>query len=85
MNPQTPIVIQLKDLGSGKRPDLEINQKQIKWEELELHLQSLYRAREDHVAFVKGDPEIEFAFVAEALDISHRAGAERVGLMGKDN
>ncbi|HMC29577.1 MAG TPA: biopolymer transporter ExbD [Candidatus Angelobacter sp.] len=85
MSPQTPIVIQLKDLGSGKRPDLEINQKQIKWEELELHLQSLYRAREDHVAFVKGDPEIEFAFVAEALDISHRAGAERVGLMGKDN
>ena len=85
MSPQTPIVIQLKDLGSGKRPDLEINQKQIKWEELEVHLQNLYHAREDHVAFVKGDPEIEFAFVAEALDISHRAGAERVGLMGKDN
>jgi biopolymer transport protein ExbD len=35
------------------------------------------------VAFVKGDPDVEFAFVAEALDISHRAGADRVGLLGK--
>jgi biopolymer transport protein ExbD len=34
---------------------------------------------------VKGDPEIEFAFVAEVVDITHRAGAERVGLMGQKN
>jgi hypothetical protein len=33
---------------------------------------------------VKGDPEIEFIFVAEAVDISHRAGADRVGLLGKE-
>jgi biopolymer transport protein ExbD len=34
---------------------------------------------------VKGDPEIEFAFVAEVVDITHRAGAERVGLLGKQD
>ena len=84
MNPEDPIVIQLKDHGSGQRPDVAINQKQVKWEELEANLQAIYRARQNRVAFVKGDPEIEFAYVAEALDISHRAGADRVGLLGKD-
>jgi biopolymer transport protein TolR len=84
-NPPAPIVIQLKDLGEGKRPDLKINQEKISWEELEARLQAIYRSREDRVAFVKGDPEIEFAFVAEAVDITHRAGAERVGLVGKND
>jgi biopolymer transport protein TolR len=82
--PEDPIVIQLKDQGPGQRPEVAINQKQVKWEELEDQLQSIYRARQDRVAFVKGDPEIEFSFVAEALDISHRAGADRVGLLGKE-
>jgi biopolymer transport protein ExbD len=80
--PEEPIVIWLKDAVAGQRPGLTINQKQIKWEELEASLQAIYSAREDHVAFVKGDPEIEFTFVAEAVDISHRAGAVRVGLLG---
>ena len=84
VNPPEPIVIQLKDQGAGQRPAVAINQKQIGWDELEAQLGAIYRAREDRVAFVKGDPEIEFSFVAEALDISHRAGADRVGLLGKD-
>jgi biopolymer transport protein TolR len=83
--PPEPIVIQLKDQGAGKRPGVAINQKQVQWDELEPQLQAIYRARADRVAFVKGDPEIEFAFVAEALDISHRAGADRVGLLGKEH
>ncbi len=81
MSPETPVVIQLKD--AGQRPDLTINQKQVKWADLEASLQAIYRAREDHVAFLKGDPEIDFTFVAEAVDISHRAGAVRIGLMGQ--
>ena len=83
VNPPEAIVIQLKDSGSGQRPNVEINQQQVKWDELETRLENIYRARQDRTAFVKGDPEIEFAFVAEALDISHRAGADRVGLLGK--
>jgi biopolymer transport protein ExbD len=37
----------------------------------------------DKVAFLRGDPEINFGDVAEVLDITHRAGVDRVGLMGK--
>jgi biopolymer transport protein TolR len=83
-NPTEPIVIQLKNLGKGKRPELAINQKQVGWDELARMLETIFRSRSDRTAFVKGDPEIEFSFVAEALDISHRAGAERVGLLGKN-
>ena len=83
MNPPQPIVIQLKDAGEGQRPALSINQKQVNWEDLEGTLQGIYRERVERVGFVKGDPEVEFAFVAEVLDISHRAGADQIGLLGK--
>jgi biopolymer transport protein TolR len=82
-NPNEPVIIQLKDAGDGKRPDLAINQKQVGWNELGGTLETIFRSRNDRTAFVKGDPDIEFSFVAEALDISHRAGAARIGLLGK--
>jgi biopolymer transport protein ExbD len=85
MNPLAPIVIELKDAGEGQRPALTLNQEKIKWEDLESRLAGIYRARDDRTGFVKGDPEIEFAFVAEVVDITHRAGAERVGLLGKQD
>ena len=85
LQPQAPIVIQLKDRGAGERPALKINQAEIKWEELEPKLQAIYRLREERIGFITGDPEIEFAFVAEVLDITRRAGVERVGLTGRND
>lgn len=82
-NPHEPIVIQLKDHGTGQRPDISINHETVEWEVLEPTLQSIYRDRVERVAFVKGDPEIEFAFVAEALDITHRAGVDHIALLGR--
>jgi biopolymer transport protein TolR len=83
VNLPTPIVIQLKDVGESKRPDLTINTEKVQWNELESRLRAIYALRDDRVAFVKGDPEVEFAYVAEAVDITHHAGADRVGLMGQ--
>lgn len=83
-NPNAPIIIQLIDAGEGKRPDLKINQEQVSWDGLEARLRSVYNGRPDHVAFLKGDPEIDFEYVALAVDITHRAGADRVGLLGKN-
>lgn len=82
-NPYAPIVIQLKDAGESKRPGLKINQEKVSWNGLEARLKEIYSQREDRVAFVKGDPEIDFEYVAEAVDITHHAGADRIGLMGK--
>ena len=81
--PETPIVIQLNNVGANQQPVLKINQEQIPWDGLEARLKDVYKQREDKVAYVKGDPDVEFEYVAEAVDITHRAGADRIGLMGK--
>jgi len=43
-NPLQPIVIQLKDVGESKRPDLTINTEKIQWDELEARLRAIYAA-----------------------------------------
>jgi biopolymer transport protein TolR len=83
LNPPAPIIIELKDAGDGQRPALALNKEQINWEDLESRLAGIYRGRDERTGFVKGDPEVEFAFIAEVVDITHRAGADRIGLMGK--
>jgi biopolymer transport protein TolR len=82
-SPLTPIVIQLKDVGESKRPALKLNQEEVAWDALEPRLAAAFKLRVDRVAFVKGDPEVDFEYIAEAVDITHHAGADRIGLMGK--
>jgi biopolymer transport protein TolR len=82
-NPPTPIVIQLKDIGDGQRPLLKINQEEVSWDALDSRLTAVFKLRVDRVAFVKGDPEVDFEYVAQAVDITHHAGADRIGLLGK--
>jgi biopolymer transport protein TolR len=80
--PHEPVVIQLHDNGESKLPKLTINTHEVDWDSLEAKLREIYAKRIDKAAFLKGDPEIEFRYAAEALDTIHRAGVERVGLMG---
>lgn len=81
--PEAPIVIQLSNVNASQQPILKINQEEVPWNGLEARLSAVYKQREDKVAFVKGAPDVEFEYVAEAVDIAHRAGADRVGLLGK--
>jgi biopolymer transport protein TolR len=84
-NPPTTIIIQLKDVGESKRPLLKINQEEVYWDELEARLTAAFKIQVDRVAFVKGDPEVDFEYVAQAVDITHHAGADRIGLLGKEH
>ncbi|HEX5434850.1 MAG TPA: biopolymer transporter ExbD [Candidatus Angelobacter sp.] len=79
--PENPIVVQLQDQGEGVRPSVAINQERVSWERLEPQLRSILQVRGDKVAFVKGDAGLEFQYLAEVIDITHNAGAERVGLL----
>ena len=81
--PESPIVIQLSNMNGSQQPILKINQEEVPWDGLEARLSAVYKQREDKVAFVKGAPDVEFEYVAEAVDIAHRAGADRIGLLGK--
>jgi biopolymer transport protein TolR len=80
--PYKPIVIQIQE--GSERPGLQINQEKVSWENLGARLETIYSLRADKVAFLKGDPEIDFQYVAEAIDIAHHAGVVRVGLMGRE-
>jgi biopolymer transport protein ExbD len=87
-NPPMPVVVQLHDMGEDRQPTLKVNQEAVAWDSLEQRLRSIYllqardQARSEKVAFVKGDPEIDFEYVAQVVDIAHTPGADRVGLLG---
>ncbi len=83
VNPPTAIVIQLENAGESNRPDLKINSQPVSWDNLEDTLRAIFRGRENPVElFIKGDPDVEFEYVAQAVDITHQAGADRVCLLG---
>lgn len=82
--PEKPIVIQLQETGEGQRPILKINQQDVSWDTLEAKLHEIYSLRMEKTIFVKGDPEVDFQYVADVIDVSHHAGVLQIGLMGSD-
>ena len=78
--PEHTIVLQLARSHDG-RPLLRLNQQEVSWDELQAKLANIYKQRSDRAMFVQGEREIEFTYIAEAIDIAHQSGVERVGLM----
>jgi biopolymer transport protein ExbD len=64
-----------------KEGKLKINEDAADWNTLESKLFDIFKMRAEKVAFVKGDPDIDFQLVAKAIDIAHSAGIDKVGLM----
>jgi len=58
-----------------------INQDPIAESELGSRLTDIFKTRAERVVFVKGDNNVEFQWVAKAIDIAHGAGIDKVGLM----
>lgn len=77
------IVIQIAWTGENQRPTLKINQQDVKWDNLHDRLLDIFKERADRVAFVKGDDEIDFQYVADAISIARESGVEKVGLLTK--
>ena len=44
----------------------------------------IYLSRVEKVAFVRGDAEVDFEYVADVIDLVHHIGVQRVGLMTQD-
>jgi biopolymer transport protein TolR len=80
-----PIIIQLLGAGQGESPELRINQDSVAWNALDSRLNEIFQLRADKVMFLKSDPEIDFQHVANALDIAHHAGVDRIALMDPDS
>ena len=75
------IVIQVIWTTKDAPPTVKINQEDVRWEDLELRLAQIYLKRAEKVAFVRGDADVDFQYVAEVIDRAHHAGVQRVGLL----
>jgi len=61
--------------------NVKINQDDTAWDKLGDRLVDIFKTRADKVVFVKGDKDLEFQKVADAIDIAHGANIDKVGLM----
>ena len=77
------IVIQLAEPKSGEFPILKINQEELAWPDLKAKLQDIFKQRAERVAFVQGDDNVDFEYVADVIDTARDAGVARVGLLPK--
>jgi biopolymer transport protein TolR len=79
-SPRT-IVIQVVWTTKDQPPMVKINQEDVRWEDLEMRLAEIYLKRVEKVAFVRGDADVDFQYVADVIDLAHHAGVQRVGLL----
>ncbi len=77
------MVIQVVWTAKGVPPTVKINQDDVRWEDLETRLAQIYLKRAEKVAFVRGDADVDFLYVADVIDLAHHAGVQRVGLLTK--
>jgi biopolymer transport protein ExbD len=81
--PERTIVIQVSWKGDGKIPALEINDEEVKWDRLHDRLAQIFLKRVERIAFVKGDDDVDFEYVADAIDIARASGVDRIGLLSR--
>ena len=64
-----------------KDHNMQINQEPVTEARLQPRLEEIFKTRAERVVFVKGEPSLDFQWVARAIDIAHGAGIDKVGLM----
>ena len=64
-----------------KDGSMKLNQEPIDMSRLGTRLEEVFKTRAERVVFVKGDPNLEYRSVAQAIDIAKGAGIDKVGLM----
>ena len=65
----------------AKDGSLKLNSGDIKETELQERLEGIFKTRATKVVFVKGDPDVDYRFVAQAIDDAKGAGLDKVGIM----
>jgi biopolymer transport protein ExbD len=81
--PERTVVIQVVWTTKDTPPTVKINRDDVRWEDLETRLAQIYLKRAEKVAFVRGDADVDFLYVADVIDLAHHAGVQRIGLLTK--
>jgi biopolymer transport protein ExbD len=66
---------------AGAQPEYRINQDLVAKGDLLARLTAIYQNRAQRTMFVKGDGDMNFAQIAEVIDVGHLAGADNIGLL----
>jgi len=82
--PERTIVIQVVWTAGNSAPILKINQDEVGWNDLETRLTQIYLTRVEKVAFIRGDADVDFQYVADVIDRAHHAGITRIGLLTQE-
>ncbi len=77
------IVIQVAWAGDQQEPTLKINEEEVAWDKLHDRLFDIFKQRAERVAFVKGDDDVDFQYVADAISIARNSGVDKIGLLTK--
>jgi len=78
-NDRTIVVSVLYNRGAA--PTYKINETEVQKRDLLPKLTEIYANRAERVMFVKGDDDVNFAYVAEVIDIGRAANVDHIGLM----
>ena len=81
--PERTVVIQVNWKGDNNIPALKINDEEVNWDRLHDRLARIFAQRAERVAFVKGDDDVDFEYVADAIDIPRASGVDRIGLLSE--
>jgi len=65
----------------GSAPAYKINETDVNKVELLPKLTEIYANRAERVMFVRGDDDLNFAYIAEVIDIGRAANVDHIGLM----
>lgn len=74
---QDPTVV----IEVAKDHSLQINGQPVKQADLQTRLEDIFKTRAQKVVFVKGDKDVDYRYVAQAIDSAKGAGLDKVGIM----
>jgi biopolymer transport protein TolR len=66
---------------AGQPPAYKINETDVSHHDLLQRLTDIYANRAERIMFVRGDDDVNFAYIADVIDIGKAAGVDHVGLM----
>src|SRR5271157_2493118 len=79
-NNDRTIVVQILH-HPGAAPSYKINETDVEKRDLLPRLTDIYANRAERIMFVKGDDDLNFAYVADVIDIGRAANVDHIGLM----
>lgn len=78
--PESTIVVQVLE-RTGAPPAYKINELDVTHAELLPKLTEIYANRAERVMFVKSEGNVDFATIADVIDIARAADVDHIGLM----